>query len=153
MLVSPCYNEGCFSWIEKSGQQGSNCKELTILLLLFCRAASIHPLFVFSGLSLIRKDKPHVNEDPKLAKRNAAWDAINAGKMDLALSTWTSSYAVHQPDLIHLVIRILKENNVEYMRAPYGAGAQVRALSPADIYQYQIMVAKWQWQEIECKNS
>ncbi|GJJ68247.1 hypothetical protein EMPS_00593 [Entomortierella parvispora] len=92
------------------------------------KAASIQPLFVFSGLSLIRKDKPHVNEDIKLAKRNAAWDAVNAGKMDLALSSWTSSPAVHQPDLIHLVIRILKENNVDYMRAPYGAGAQLSYL-------------------------
>jgi hypothetical protein len=89
------------------------------------RAASIHPFFVFSGLALIRKDKSYVNDDPKISKRNAAWDAVNAGKMDLALSSWSSSYVVHQPDLIHLVIRILKENNIDYMRAPYGAGAQV----------------------------
>ncbi|KAG0054478.1 hypothetical protein BGZ83_011165 [Gryganskiella cystojenkinii] len=92
------------------------------------KAASIHPLFVFSGLSLIRKEKPYVNEDSKLAKRNAAWDAVNAGKLDLALSNWTSSYVVHQPDLIHLVIRILKENNIDYMRAPYGAGPQLSYL-------------------------
>ncbi|KAG0373226.1 hypothetical protein BGX24_011966 [Mortierella sp. AD032] len=88
------------------------------------KAASIHPLFVFSGLALIRKDKAHFNEDPKISKRNAAWDAVNAGKMELALSHWSSSH-VHQPDLIHLVIRILKENNIDYMRAPYGAGAQL----------------------------
>ncbi|KAF9108378.1 hypothetical protein BGX29_000631 [Mortierella sp. GBA35] len=89
------------------------------------KAASIHPLFVFSGLALIRKDKSYVNDDPKISKRNAAWDAVNAGKMELALSSWNSSYVVHQPDLIHLVIRILKENNIDYMRAPYGAGAQL----------------------------
>ncbi|KAF9932955.1 hypothetical protein FBU30_006941 [Linnemannia zychae] len=89
------------------------------------KAASIHPLFVFSGLALIRKDKTHVNDDPKIFKRNAAWDAVNAGKMDLALSSWNSTHAVHQPDLIHLVIRILKENSIDYMRAPYGAGAQL----------------------------
>lgn len=95
------------------------------LCFLNDRAASIHPLFVFSGLALIRKDKSYVNDDVKMVKRNAAWDAVNAGKMDLALSSWSSSYVVHQPDLIHLVIRILKENNIDYMRAPYGAGAQV----------------------------
>ncbi|KAF9547070.1 hypothetical protein EC957_008919 [Mortierella hygrophila] len=89
------------------------------------KAASIHPLFVFSGLTLIRKDKSYVNDDVKMVKRNAAWDAVNAGKMDLALSSWSSSYVVHQPDLVHLVIRILKENNIDYMRAPYGAGAQL----------------------------
>lgn len=80
---------------------------------------------MFSGLALIRKDKPYVNDDPKIAKRNAAWDAVNAGKIDLALSSWSTSYVVHQPDLIHLVFRILKERNIDYIRAPYGAGAQV----------------------------
>ncbi|KAG0254453.1 hypothetical protein BG011_005778 [Mortierella polycephala] len=88
------------------------------------KAASIHPLFVFSGLALIRKDKPYVNDDAKIAKRNAAWDAVNSGKMELALSSWSTSY-VHLPDLIHLVFRILKENNIDYIRAPYGAGAQL----------------------------
>lgn len=90
-----------------------------------CRANSIHPLFVFSGLSLIRKDKPHVNDDNKMAKRTAAWEAVNSSKIEQALSYWTSSYSVHQPDLIHLVIRILKEHGIDYMRAPYGAGPQV----------------------------
>ena len=111
-----------------SGIANQSDGSLALFSSLLVRAASIHPLFVFSGLSLIRKDKPHVSEDIKLAKRNAAWDAVNAGKMDLALSSWTSSSAIHQPDLIHLVIRILKENNVDYMRAPYGAGAQVGLL-------------------------
>ncbi|ORZ16080.1 temperature dependent protein affecting M2 dsRNA replication-domain-containing protein, partial [Lobosporangium transversale] len=89
------------------------------------KAASIHPLFVFPGLSLIRKDKPHVNDDLKIPKRNTAWEAANAGKMELALSSWSGSYVVHQPDLYHLVIRILKEHNIDYLRAPYGAGAQL----------------------------
>ncbi|KAG0343695.1 hypothetical protein BG004_005069 [Podila humilis] len=89
------------------------------------KANSIHPLFVFSGLSLIRKDKPHVNDDQKMAKRTAAWDAVNSSKIEMALSYWTSSYSVQQPDLVHLVIRILKEHNVDYIRAPYGAGPQL----------------------------
>ncbi|KAG0086386.1 hypothetical protein BGZ93_000149 [Podila epicladia] len=89
------------------------------------KANSIHPLFVFSGLSLIRKDKPHVNDDNKMAKRTAAWEAMNSSKIELALSCWTSSFPVHQPDLIHLVIRILKEHGIDYMRAPYGAGPQL----------------------------
>ncbi|KAF9427802.1 hypothetical protein BGZ94_004125 [Podila epigama] len=89
------------------------------------KANAIHPLFVFSGLSLIRKDKPHVNDDNKIAKRTAAWEAINSSKTEMALSYWTSSYAVHQPDLIHLVIRILKEHNIDYLRAPYGVGPQL----------------------------
>ncbi|KAG0330150.1 hypothetical protein BGZ99_008013 [Dissophora globulifera] len=89
------------------------------------KAASIHPLFVFSGLALIRKEKPYVSGDAMISKRNTAWDAVNSGKMQLALSSWSTSYVIHQPDLIHLVIRILKEHNVDYIRAPYGAGAQL----------------------------
>ena len=104
----------------------SRCYPCWVPRSITTRAASIHPLFVFSGLALIRKDKPYVNDDPKIAKRNAAWDAVNAGKIDLALSSWSTSYVVHQPDLIHLVFRILKERNIDYIRAPYGAGAQVK---------------------------
>ncbi|KAF9399624.1 hypothetical protein BGX21_005901 [Mortierella sp. AD011] len=90
------------------------------------KSASIHPLFVFSGLTLIRKEKPHVSDEGKTTKRNAAWESVNAGKMDVALSYWNQSHAIHQPDLIHLVMRILKEHGIDYIRAPYDAGAQVR---------------------------
>lgn len=69
-----------------------------------------------------------MNDDNKIAKRTAAWEAVNSSKIELALSYWTSSSAVHQPDLIHLVIRILKEHGIDYMRAPYGAGPQVTRL-------------------------
>ncbi|KAK3810924.1 MAG: temperature dependent protein affecting M2 dsRNA replication-domain-containing protein [Benniella sp.] len=88
------------------------------------KAASIHPLFVFSGLALIRKEKPIINDDARILKRNTAWSAVNSGDMGLAMSSWSESY-IHQPDLIHLVIRILKEHNIEYIRAPYSAGAQL----------------------------
>jgi hypothetical protein len=74
---------------------------------------------------LIRKEKPTINEDARILKRNTAWSAVNSGEMGLAMSSWSGSYHIHQSDLIHLVIRILKEHNIEYIRAPYGAGAQV----------------------------
>ncbi|KAF9110475.1 hypothetical protein BGX27_006299 [Mortierella sp. AM989] len=89
------------------------------------KAASIHPLFVFSGLALLRKEKPHVNDENKIKKRNIAWESVNSGKMDVALSSWNTSHTIHQPDLIHLVMRILKENGIDYIRAPYNAEAQL----------------------------
>ncbi|KAG0244913.1 hypothetical protein BGW41_005512 [Actinomortierella wolfii] len=85
----------------------------------------IHPVFVFSGLNLMRKDKPSVNEGGKIAKRNFAWDAVHNGKLEQAQSSWSSSNFVHQSDLVHLVIRILKEHGMNYMKAPYGAWAQL----------------------------
>ncbi|KAF9424178.1 hypothetical protein BGZ76_003541, partial [Entomortierella beljakovae] len=89
------------------------------------KSASIHPLFVFSGLALIRKEKPHISDDSKIAKRNAAWDAVNSGKMEVAQSNWNTYTVVHQSELTHLVLRILKENGVDYIKAPYEAVAQL----------------------------
>ncbi|KAF9582657.1 hypothetical protein BGW38_010924 [Lunasporangiospora selenospora] len=92
------------------------------------KTASIHPLFVFSGLSLIRKEKPSVSDDLKIAKRNAAWDAYYAGKLETQTQFWSSLTSLHQPDLFHLVFRILREHNVDYLRAPYGTCAQLAYL-------------------------
>ncbi|KAG0246462.1 hypothetical protein BGX31_001738 [Mortierella sp. GBA43] len=89
------------------------------------KAASIHPLFVFPGLALIRKEKPFINDESKIMKRNTAWASVNSGDMGIAMSSWSTPYPVHQPDLIHLVIRVLKEHNIDYLRAPYGSGAQL----------------------------
>ncbi|KAG0265507.1 hypothetical protein DFQ27_000586 [Actinomortierella ambigua] len=85
----------------------------------------IHPMFVFSGLNWTRRDKPSVNDGGKIAMRNSAWEAVNNGKLEQAQSSWSSSNFVHQSDLVHLIIRILKEHGISYMKAPYGAGAQL----------------------------
>ncbi len=82
---------------------------------------------MFNGLNIIRKDKPFSTEDTRPAKRAQAWELYEKGRVDQAYSSWagTVSGSVHQPDLLYLVFSILKENDVEFIRAPYLAWGQV----------------------------
>ncbi|CAG8439730.1 12089_t:CDS:10 [Ambispora leptoticha] len=94
-------------------------KELGLL-----KSFGIIPFFVFNGLSVIRKDKPFSTEDTRPSKRAQAWDAYEKGKHDQAYNTWASSGFIHQPDLLYFVFNVLKDNDVEFMRAPYFAWGQ-----------------------------
>nr|CAG8450832.1 4779_t:CDS:10 [Entrophospora candida]CAG8586087.1 6687_t:CDS:10 [Entrophospora candida] len=84
----------------------------------------ITPVFVFNGLSIIRKDKPFSSEDTRPSKRAQAWDLYEKGRMDAAYSNWVVSGSIHQPELLYFVFKILKENDVEFIRAPYLAWGQ-----------------------------
>ncbi|CAG8485691.1 2066_t:CDS:10 [Ambispora gerdemannii] len=102
------------------GLRGAIEKELELL-----KSFGIIPFFVFNGLSVIRKDKPFSTEDTRPNKRAQAWDAYEKGKHDQAYNTWASSNSIHQPDLLYFVFNVLKENDVEFMRAPYSAWGQL----------------------------
>ncbi|CAG8489148.1 3402_t:CDS:10 [Paraglomus brasilianum] len=89
------------------------------------KSYGIQPFFVFNGLNVIRKDKPFSGEDTRPSKRAQAWDAYEKGKIEQAYSGWSASGSVNQPDLLYFVFSILKENEVEFMRAPYSAWGQL----------------------------
>eukprot|EP01137_Pigoraptor_chileana_P023285 Opistho-2@89323 len=91
-------------------------KELTKL-----REAGITPVFVFNGLQLNR-NAPGV--DPRQAKRNMAWDAYEQGKKDAAVGFWSYSAQI-TADTINFTMQVLRENNVEFFRAPYLSAAQL----------------------------
>jgi hypothetical protein len=96
------------------------------------RSYGITPVFVFNGLNVIRKDKPFSTEDTRPTKRAQAWDYYEKGWVDSAYGSWAGSGFVNQPDLLYLVFSILKENDIEFIRAPYLAWGQVcRKLSNA----------------------
>ncbi|CAG8474579.1 15153_t:CDS:10 [Funneliformis caledonium] len=97
-------------------------KELELI-----KSYGITPVFVFNGLNIIRKDKPFSTEDTRPSKRAQAWEAYEKGRVEQAYSSWASAVSgfVHQPDLLYLVFSILKENDVEFMRAPYLAWGQL----------------------------
>ncbi|CAG8695863.1 30025_t:CDS:10, partial [Gigaspora margarita] len=95
-------------------------KELELL-----RSYGITPVFVFNGLSVIRKDKPFSVEDTRPGRRSQAWDLYEKGRIDNAYSQWASSGSnIHQPDLLYFVFSVFKENDVEFIRAPYSAWGQ-----------------------------
>ncbi|KAG2236720.1 hypothetical protein INT48_000718 [Thamnidium elegans] len=89
------------------------------------KSNGIQPIFVFSGLSIIRKDKPFSTEDSRPSHRAAGWDFYDRGKVDLALSNWASSSGINSAELLNTVIHILNKNKVEFIRAPYSAWAQL----------------------------
>ncbi|KAJ1925949.1 hypothetical protein IWQ60_004210 [Tieghemiomyces parasiticus] len=95
-------------------------KELTAL-----KAHRIHPLFVFSGIGLLRKDKPFSSEDQRPARRAGAWSLYDHQRTEAALSQWQSSGSTSQPDLLNDVFRILRRHGVDFMRAPYSAWGQL----------------------------
>ncbi|KAG1559523.1 hypothetical protein G6F46_002736 [Rhizopus delemar] len=85
----------------------------------------ITPIFVFPGLSILRKDKPFSKEDTRPNHRATGWEFYEKGKVDLAMSNWASSGGVHPADLLNSVFHILHENGIEFVRAPYSAWAQL----------------------------
>ncbi|KAK9763372.1 hypothetical protein K7432_010006 [Basidiobolus ranarum] len=89
------------------------------------RSHNIQPFFVFNGLALIRKDKPFSSEDFRPQKRANAWDAYEKGKIDQAMSGWISSGSTYQPDLLSVVFEVLHSHDIEFIRAPYSAWAQL----------------------------
>ncbi len=51
------------------------------------RKAAVKPLFVFSGLSVVRKERPFLgNADGRSVKRSNAWDAYYKGHLPQAAS-------------------------------------------------------------------
>ncbi|KAL7309521.1 hypothetical protein PS15m_010389 [Mucor circinelloides] len=89
------------------------------------KASGIQPIFVFSGLSILRKDKPFSTEDARPSHRAAGWDFYDRGKLDLALSNWASSSGIHSAELLNTVLSILNKHNIEFIRAPYSSWAQL----------------------------
>lgn len=88
----------------------------------------ITPFFVFNGFGLTRKDKPFSSEDTRPTKRAAAWNAYHTGRTDSAFTGWNSSNSVNQNEYLQIVFKILADNGVEFMRAPFSALAQLAYL-------------------------
>ncbi|CAO3618472.1 unnamed protein product [Mucor hiemalis] len=65
------------------------------------------------------------NELKGFNHRAAGWDFYDRGKLNLALSNWGSSSGIHSAELLNTVFHILNKNDVEFIRAPYSAWAQL----------------------------
>ncbi|KAJ1980681.1 hypothetical protein H4R33_005417 [Dimargaris cristalligena] len=89
------------------------------------KSHQIHPFFVFSGVNLLRKDKPFSKPDSRPNKRTNAWKAYDNQQLDLALSSWGSSGSISPLDMLPEVFRLLALHGVEFMRAPYSAWGQL----------------------------
>jgi hypothetical protein len=80
---------------------------------------------VFPGIFHSKNEKPFSVEDRRPGQRELAWEAYYAGKMESANKFWKSSGAFPITEILPMVFNILKNNGVEFIRAPYNAMAQV----------------------------
>ncbi|TPX30943.1 hypothetical protein SmJEL517_g05584 [Synchytrium microbalum] len=92
------------------------------------RQYDIQPFFVFNGMSINKRDKPFTAEDLRPGKRNKAWEDYSRGRRDQAISVLAASKTLNYQDYLYLIMSILAEKNVEFMRAPYFAWAQLAYL-------------------------
>ena len=88
------------------------------------KSLSVQLFFVFNGLPW-KKEKPFSFDDRRPIARQQGWDYLAAGRTDAAFSTWSNASSVPHNDLLVLVMEVLDDLGVEYIRAPYSALAQL----------------------------
>lgn len=85
-------------------------------------------MFVFSGVSLLKKERPFSTEDLRPSKGSYAWDSFYAGRKDEAYSLWAASGSIPQTDYLPFVFAILADLEVDAIRAPYSCWPQLSYL-------------------------
>ncbi|WFD30808.1 hypothetical protein MSPP1_001832 [Malassezia sp. CBS 17886] len=85
----------------------------------------IKPVFVLNGLSPAKRTRPFSYEDRRPALRQRAWEAYEAGNVDLANQHFSASNSIHFADLYRAVLRMLRHRHVDFIVAPYLATAQL----------------------------
>lgn len=86
---------------------------------------NIRPLFVFSGLNLVKDD--FGPSEQAVGRLNDAWRFYDANNAAAAVDTFRTSNALKAQDLFRFLQTILRENSVSWIVAPYTAVAQVSA--------------------------
>ncbi|PIA19479.1 PIN domain-like protein, partial [Coemansia reversa NRRL 1564] len=95
----------------------------------FFRAHGITPVFVFSGLPVVRKEhRAFAKDDHRVAYRHSAWEQYWQGHVEQAQRGWGASPSQAVADLIPFAMQVLQANGAEFMRAPYSAWAQLAYL-------------------------
>lgn len=99
--------------------------------------AHIKPVFVFPGLPISNGNKrkgnsPAVTQEwnEQIRDRREAWTRYESGKEEEASGLWDGRDGLtgvggKQWELWRAILRVFRHRNVEFMIAPYGAGAQV----------------------------
>lgn len=90
--------------------------------------ASIKPVFVFSGCSVLRIEKPFSRPDNATAARVRAWELYDQGQASEAVEAFGELGIINPADLYRSIMRILRDNDVEYLVAPYASWPQLAYL-------------------------
>lgn len=90
------------------------------------RQKGIEPLFVFSGLEVGKREAAFAASE-EAARINAnAWNLYYNNDADASVTAFGKSDAVTPESLFRYLQVVLREENVDFLVAPYGAWAQVR---------------------------
>jgi len=95
------------------------------------KKASVKPMFVFSGLNLVKKDRPFLagGADARAQKRSSAWEAYYKGQISQAASLFENAEKYFALNFLPEVLQHFHTRGVEFMRAPYYSWPQLAWLS------------------------
>jgi hypothetical protein len=85
----------------------------------------VKPVFVFSGLNMVRKDRPFQSADVRPQKRVSAWQAYAKGDTRTAAATFESTEKFPALNFLQDIFKLFRDRGVEYFRAPYLAWPQL----------------------------
>jgi len=89
------------------------------------RENGIRPVFVFSGLQLVPTEKPFSVPDDSAKLRTCAWELYDKGQAVEAVDMFGQAGVITAVELFRIVMRILRDENIDFQVAPYAAWPQV----------------------------
>lgn len=96
--------------------------------LLELQKAGIKPVFVFHGCSVLRIEKPFSRPDTATAARVKAWELYDKGMSAEAVKAFGELGIVNPADFYRTMMKVLRDNKVEYLVAPYASWPQLAYL-------------------------
>jgi len=89
------------------------------------RENGIKPVFVFSGIQLAPTEKPFSVPDNSAKLRTRAWELYDKGQAVEAVDMFGQAGVITVVELFRIVMRILRDEKVEFQVSPYAAWSQV----------------------------
>lgn len=127
LLDDPKHREPCVS---VTGGAPLNAYPVLERQLRALEAQRIKPIYVFQGLTPVKKDRPFLGLTPdvhqaKLRVRDVGWDRYIHADQPGAMQAFAQSSSVQPSDIFNQVHRLFRTRHVEYLVSPYFSWAQL----------------------------
>lgn len=96
------------------------------------REAGIKPLFIFSGCSIVRTEKPLSTPDEVARNRARSWELYDQGKKKEAIDLFQTTGIGHPQERFRVMMRTLRDKGVDFQVAPYASWPQLAYLEKTD---------------------
>lgn len=91
------------------------------------RSYDIKPVFIFSGLDVGKRDTSFTASEEAARINSQAWSLYYSNDASTSVNTFGKSEAVIPEDLFRYLQKVLREEGIDWLVAPYGAWPQVCA--------------------------